>query len=83
MSITIKGKQHLGAAIGTPKVITGYVNCTLFEWVSEVEHPSSIAVTQPHAAYAALSYGMKHKWTYLLENIPSIKNILKQLEDVI
>ncbi len=50
------------------------------EWVNEVDRLSSIAVTQPHAAYAAFTHGLKHKWTYLIRTIP---DLLQPLEDVI
>ena len=77
VSITAEGKRHLGAAIGTPPFISAHVQHKVAEWV---EHLSSIAVTQLHAAYAALTHGLKHKWTYL---IPNIEDQLQPLEDAI
>ena len=55
----------------------------VIEWVNEVKRRSSIAVTQPHAAYAAFTHGLKHKWTYLIRTIPNIDDQLQPLEDVI
>ena len=55
MSITTEGKRHLGAAVDTSQFVAGYVLKKVAEWVGEVEHLSSIAVTQPHAAYAAFT----------------------------
>ena len=83
VSITAEGKRHLGAAIGTPRSISAHVQHKVAEWVNEVEHLSSIAVTQPHAAYAALTHGLKHKWTYLIRTIPNIEDQLQPLEDAI
>ena len=44
---------------------------------------SSIAITQPHAAYAAFTHGLKHKWTYLIRTIPDIESLLWPLEDAV
>ena len=71
ISITTEGKRHLGAAISTPQFISVYVERKVCEWVSEIERLLSIALTQPHAAYAALTDGLKHKWTYLIRTIPA------------
>ena len=83
VSITAEGKRHLGAAVGTPHFISGYVQRKVTEWVNEVDRLSSIAVTQPHAAYAAFTHGLKHKWTYLIRTIPNIADLLQPLEDAI
>ena len=83
VSITPEGRRHLGAAVGTPQFIPAYVEQKVAEWVKEVERLSSIAITQPHAAYAAFTHGLKHKWTYLTRTIPNINDQLQPLEDVI
>ena len=83
VSITADGKRHLGAAIGTPHFAAGYVQQKVAEWVGEVERLSSIAVTQPHAAYAVFTHGLKHKWTYLIRTIPDISVHIQPLEDAI
>lgn len=59
--MTVEGNRHLGAAVGKPQLISGYVQLKVTEWVKEVECLSSIAVTQPHAAYDAFIHGLKHK----------------------
>ena len=48
-----------------------------------VERLSSIAHTQPHAAYAAFTHGLMSKWTYLTRAIPNIGDLLSPLEDII
>ena len=83
VSITPEGKIHLGAAVGTTQFIPAYVEQKVAEWVKEVERLLSIAITQPHAAYAAFTHGLKHKWTYLTRTIPNINDQLQPLEDVI
>ncbi len=52
------------------------------KWVKERERLSSIAVTQPHAAYTAFTHGLK-QWTYLMRTISNIDSQLQPLEDAI
>ena len=42
------------------------------QWVEEVKHLSSIAQTQPHAAYF---HGLCNKWTYLSRTIPNTEEL--------
>ena len=58
VAITIKGKRHLGASIGTRTFVESYVQEKVSGWIHEVERLSSIALTQPHAAYAAFTHGL-------------------------
>ena len=83
VSITAEGKRHLGAAIGTNSFVESYVKRKVSGWVHEVERLSSIAVTQPHAAYAAFTHGQTSKWTYLERTIPDIGDLLKPVENAI
>ena len=83
VSITTEGKRHLGAAIGTNSFVESYVKRKVSGWVHEVERLSSIAVTQPHAAYAAFTHGQTSKWTYLERTIPNIGDLLKPVENAI
>ena len=58
VSVTEEGKRHLGAAIGTQSFVESYVKRKISEWVNTVERLSTIAHTQPHAVYAAFTYGL-------------------------
>lgn len=53
--ITTEGKSHLGAALA---YIDHYVSPNALKWSNEIKPLSSIAHTQPHAAYAALTHGL-------------------------
>jgi len=53
------------------------------EWVAEIEELTSYAVTQPQAAYAALTQGEMEKWNYLTCIIPDIGDLLAPLEKAI
>ena len=83
VNITAEGKRHLGAALGTPVFVESYVQQKVAGWAREVERLSSIAATQPQAAYAALTHGLISKWTYLSRTVPNIEDLFKPLEDVI
>ena len=83
VSITVEGKQHLGAAIGDGTFVESYVHLKVAEWVKEIliERLSSIATTQPHAAYAAFTHGLTSRWNYLARTIPDIGELLQLLEN--
>ena len=83
ISITVEGKRHLGAAIGTHSCVENYVQRKVSGWVRKVEWLSSIATTQPHAAYAAFTHRLTSKWTYLARTIPDIEDLFQPLEDAI
>ena len=52
-------------------------------WVTEVEQLSSFAKSQPHAAFAACTHGLCHRWTYLTRVLPVTGSLLQPLEDAI
>ena len=83
VSITTEGKRHLGAAIGTRNFVEEYVQQRVATWVLEVEHLSSIAITQPHAAYSAFTHGLLNKWNYLARTVPNVSDLFQPLEDAI
>ena len=83
VSISIDGKRHLGAAIGRQAFVDNYVQRKVSEWVNEIEHLSSIAISQPHAAYTAFTHGLAGKWAYIARTIPNVKELFKPLEEVI
>ena len=80
MNITTSGQRHLGAALGTRVFVEGFVSQKVQEWVYEVKQLSTIALTQPHAAYAAFVKGLQRKWIYLSRTVPDISDFLQPLE---
>lgn len=50
------------------------------DWCSELEKLSTIADTQPHAAYAAVTHGLASKWNYLSRTSPNISDFLSPVE---
>ena len=83
VSVTVERKRHLRAAIGKKSFIESYVKHKVSGWVLEVEFLSSIAVTQPHAAYAVFTHGQMSKWTYQTRTIPNIGDLFKPVENAI
>ena len=81
--ITSRGQRHLGAVIGTQEFKKEYVEKKVTEWVQEVKVLSDIAKTEPHAAYAAYTYGLQHRWNYVMRTIPDINPLLEPLENAI
>ena len=58
VNITINAKRHLGAALGANTFSEEYVSKKVREWVKVIMRLSTIALTQPHAAYAAFTQGL-------------------------
>ena len=83
VSITISGKRHLGAALGSKTFTEEYVKDKVQTWTKEITKLAEVAVSQPHAAYAAYTHGLSSHWTYLLRTIPDIEDLLLPLESAI
>jgi len=83
VNITVEGKRQLGAALGTRSFAEEYVRRKVASWVDEIERLSSIALTQPHAAYAAYTHGLMSKWTFLARTAADIGDLFKPLEGAI
>ena len=83
VNVTSEGKRHLGAAIGSHSFTVQYVSRKVQEWSEEVQRLAHVAISQPHAAYAAFTHGLAGRWTYLLRIIPDVQDLLLPLENVI
>lgn len=81
--ITKEGQRHLGAVIGTEEYKIKYVKEKVGEWIEEVEELAKISITEPQAAYAAFTHGVKHRWTYLMRTVPNVSPLLQPLETAI
>lgn len=53
------------------------------EWTAEIHHLSTIAISHPHAAYAAFTHGLMSHWTFLARTIPNISHLFCPLEEAI
>ena len=83
VSITVEGKRHLGAALGSRAFTEAYITEKDESWSRCVRRLVNIAKTHSHAAYAAFTHGLCSKWTYFVRTIPAISSLLEPLEDII
>ena len=70
-------------SIGSAEYVENYVKSNVSSWQSSVCNLVTIATTQPHAAYSALTHGLSSKWTYLCRTIPNISHLLTLLDDAL
>ena len=61
VQITKEGNQHLGVAVGSNSFREKYVKDKVATWIEEIDRLTSIAKSQPHAAYAAFMHGLASK----------------------
>ena len=80
IKITVEGKKHLGAVIGSQEYLDEYVSEKVSDWVSEVVQLAEFALTQPQACYGAYTFGLKHRWTYFLRTLPDIHDLVEPME---
>ena len=60
IGITIEGRKHLGAIIGSAEYKVNYVQEKVATWIAEVEALSEIEKSEPHAAYTAFTHGFPY-----------------------
>ena len=64
VNITLEGRRHLGAVIGSKEFKDQYCQEKVDKWLREMESLAEISKSQPHAAYVAFTKGFKSKFTY-------------------
>ena len=57
-------REDLGAALGYRSFLEECVGEKVDEWVSEVTKLAEFAISQPQASYAAITFGLRYRWTY-------------------
>jgi len=78
--ITTAGRRELGAPIGPRKFTEEFVQGKVAHWVKQLDRLTTIARSQPHAAYSALTHGLCARWTYLSRTVPNIGQLLEPIE---
>ena len=76
-------EEHKGAPLVRPDYVSQYVSEKVQQWSKELKLLSSIAITQPHATFAAYIHGLASKWSFLGCTTPLISPQLKVLEDIL
>ena len=83
VNITLGGRRHLGAVIGSKEFKDQYCQEKVDKWLREMESLAEISKSQPHAAYVAFTKGFKSKFTYYLRTIESFEEYVDPIEEVI
>ena len=83
IKLSTEGQSLLGAVIGSTSFKEEYVNNKVSMWCNELEQLSSIAKSQPHAAYSTFVHGYKHMFTYFMRTIPNAAQLFQLVEDII
>ena len=81
VNITMQGKRHLGAVIGSNEYREEYVKDLVNDWNNQLVLLSSIAESQPQAAYFAFLSGFKSKLNYFMRPFPGISQFLDPVEE--
>ena len=82
VNITLEGKRHLGAVIGSKEFKNQYCQEKVDKWLREMESLTEISKSQPHAADVAFTKGFKSKFTYYLRTIESFEEYVDPIEEV-
>ena len=77
------GARHLGAVLGSPADKLKFVDEKVKNWIQEIEILSKVALTEPHAAYAAFTHSLQAKWNFLSRTIPGVGALLIDVEETI
>ena len=80
VEIISNGTRHLGAAVGTEDFKHSYVKKKVDAWIQCVKTLSTIAASEPHAAFAAYTHCLQSQWTFLCRSTPAL---FQPLEDTI
>ena len=75
--------MNLGAIVGNDGYKREYANELVKNWNSQLCMLSTVAKSQPQAAYSAFVNGFKNKLSYFMRTIPDISNLLRLINDTI
>ena len=65
VQVCTTGRRYLGGAIGSSDFVRSYLSMCVAKWVDEIERLSSLAESQPHAAFAVFTHGLSSTWTFV------------------
>ena len=75
--------RFLGGVIGDTDEWNSFVSCKVQDWSKYIELLSSVATSQPRAAYIALTRSIQHKWTFLQRITPHCGQFFDKLDHVL
>ena len=65
VQIATKGVRYLGSAVGDRDFSRSFLDQKVDEWLEELKVLAKFAQTEPHAAFTALTHGLRGRYTYL------------------
>ena len=83
VKITVEGKRHIGAALGTQTFVDEFIKEKVAKWVHDVEELVAIAKEEPQAALSAFNIGLSQRWKFVQRTMRGISVHFQPLEDVI
>ena len=69
VQIVTQGVGYLGSAVGQSKFVASFVEQKVNEWMTDLETLTEFARTEPHAAFGALTHGLRSKYSYILRTV--------------
>lgn len=66
----------MGAVLGPVRDREHFIKARIDEWVPEIRKLAEIATIEPHTAYTALTFGIRHRWDFLVRTLPGIGRLL-------
>ena len=82
VQITSESRPYLGVSVGTEAFVFSHVEDRVAKWEEELECLATIALTHPHSANAAFTYGLSSRWSYLTHTVNCIAPLLEPLEAI-
>ena len=83
LNVIADGRPHLGAPIGTAEFMERFIVDKVDNWISEVNTLSSIAMSQPHAAYSCFTHGFISRWLHVAHTVPGTFSCFLKLEEAL
>ena len=83
VNITVKGKRHFEAIIGSDGYKREYVDKLAKDWNSQLWMLSTVVENHRRVAYSAFVGSFKNKLYYFIRTILDISNFLLPIEDTI
>ena len=83
MKSAVQGVRYLDSAIGEAAFVEQFFRDKIEELYTEIQQLSRFAETEPRAAFAALTHGLRGKYTYLLRTLPASVNELQSMGDAL
>ena len=69
MTITTEGTKYLGTPSGDEAFVSMSIEQKIAEWVEEIKQLSSIAQSEPQAAFAAFTHSVASEWLFFLRTV--------------